>query len=378
MTTNRRFLKRVTQACFSLWLVALLSLMVLPLGTASAAVTGVKPYITILCKFKDITSEPKPLTFYQQMLTGNAIPSIPSYFKEVSDRQLDLTGSQVGGWYTLPRNRAQYIVDVQEQAFDRNLLATDCTSLIDGAVDFKRYAGINLVFNGQINNGSSSGFPGFPVYLDGKSNWPMTFISVEDSLNQSVFAHEMGHTMGMMHANGSPDNDYNNVWDVMSYTRSQYDDIFGYIGQHPTVYNKYIAGWIPETRVRDFTTRASGIYNVTLQQHTDRRADSTPLMIRVQYSATKYYIIEARIRDGYDSFLPSKGVIIHDRAKLGSFYQLVDGDNDGNTADPESYLVAGETIELPIPGSSAKIKVKLNSDSGVNFFLTVTVPNVSY
>ena len=42
------------------------------------AVTGAKPWISILCKFSDVAAEPKPLSYFQAMLDG-AYPHLKHY-----------------------------------------------------------------------------------------------------------------------------------------------------------------------------------------------------------------------------------------------------------------------------------------------------------
>ena len=70
--------------------------------------TGPQPWITILCKFADITAEPHPPSWYQSLM-GATYPGVADYYRAASYNSLDLSGSQVlPRWYTLPQPISYY------------------------------------------------------------------------------------------------------------------------------------------------------------------------------------------------------------------------------------------------------------------------------
>lgn len=376
MIRARKTFRSIIQTGLCLWLVALLALNAVPGDTASAASSGpwvgTKPWITILCKYKDISSEPQTRTFYHAMMNGTA-PSLSNYFFKASNGQLKLTGSQVKGWYTLPKSRAGY--KFPSGGMNKTALAQDCTANVPNS-DFAFYHGINLIFNGKVDDdGNSTGYNDVYLELGGKTNWPVTYITANGSLHQSHIAHEMGHAMNMIHSTDSLSNDYSNIWDIMSNNYTGTPGYYGYEAQYPIAINKYYAGWL-SGRVATYTTNAGGTFNPVVQQHSNAYNDSTPLLLLVKYGSNKFYTIEARTPTNYDEKLPSRGVIIH--KVEGPNIGLMDEDNDGDTADQQSYLTPGETIELPIPGKTSKIKVTYLSDTGVNFNLRIVIPNAPF
>ena len=69
----------------------------------------------ILCKFADDHTSTLPLQHYQRLFTGAGAGSfnMVDFFSDVSHGQLDLSASQVFGWFTLTLNKADYAGNVQ-------------------------------------------------------------------------------------------------------------------------------------------------------------------------------------------------------------------------------------------------------------------------
>ncbi|MEJ5224020.1 MAG: hypothetical protein WHV44_06140, partial [Anaerolineales bacterium] len=65
----------------------------------SLAVTGSQPWASILCKFNDISAEPKSLPYFNNMY-NNAYPALDHYWREQSYGQINLVGSRAVGWFT--------------------------------------------------------------------------------------------------------------------------------------------------------------------------------------------------------------------------------------------------------------------------------------
>ena len=69
------------------------------------------PWAVILCKFTDGNDEPFTKQYYKDLFTVNNIGSqwnMIRYFNEYSHGTLDLTGTQVFGWYQLNKAVADY------------------------------------------------------------------------------------------------------------------------------------------------------------------------------------------------------------------------------------------------------------------------------
>ena len=71
------------------------------------------PWAVLLCKFKDDDSEPYVRQRYEDVFTSSGVGKLNmvDFFRDMSHGQLDLSGSQVFGWYTLDKNRGEYLAD---------------------------------------------------------------------------------------------------------------------------------------------------------------------------------------------------------------------------------------------------------------------------
>ena len=59
------------------------------------------PWAIILCRFSDMASEPQPPQYYRDLYTANGSGGIADYWRTVTSNALDLTGSQVFGWFMM-------------------------------------------------------------------------------------------------------------------------------------------------------------------------------------------------------------------------------------------------------------------------------------
>jgi hypothetical protein len=68
------------------------------------------PWAILLTKFNDNNDEPFPRLRYEEifMPTGVGTWNMVGYFHNMSYGNLDLSGSQVFGWYTLDKATADY------------------------------------------------------------------------------------------------------------------------------------------------------------------------------------------------------------------------------------------------------------------------------
>src|SRR5256885_930369 len=65
---------------------------------------------------------------------------------------------------------------------------------------------------------------------------------------QSVWAHEMGHTLGLPHSSGPYSQTYDSRWDVMSYPFATANATFGHVAEETISYHRDGLGWIPAER----------------------------------------------------------------------------------------------------------------------------------
>jgi hypothetical protein len=251
-------------------------------------------------------------------------------------------GSGAYGWFTLPHPRSYYITGDPAVA-DLPLLANDCTAVADSSVYFPTFAGINLMFNAELDGFAWGG--GRTMTLDGVTKtWSMTWEPPWGYQNVSTMDHEMGHGFGWPHSSGSYGETYDNKWDVMSnsWLCNPRHDIYQCYGQHTITYHLDRAGWVPPHKK---VTVASGDAATVVLEPLSAPESAKPLMLSATITGTSRFLtLEARKRFGYDVQLAGDAVIIHDvdtTRQRPAF--VVDVDGNGNTGDEGAMFRVGES-----------------------------------
>ncbi len=318
-----------------------------PAQAGSLTVSGSKPFVSIMCKFSDISAEPKNQAFFQSMY-GSAKPGLDHYWRELSFNTLNIVGSNAYGWYVLPHPEIYYNPTDTSGGTDLDKLATDCLGVADPVVNFAPYSGINMMFNSDFDNGWAWGGTQWKA-LDGPSkSWSVTWEPPWGYASISVIAHEMGHGFGLPHSSGSYGSTYDNAWDVMSQDRyncaASTDPTYGCMAQHTISYHKDLLGWIPSAQRYTLAPGASA--TITLEQLA-LPATSNYLMakIPIQGSSTHFYTVEARRKVGYDIKVAGNAVILHevDTSRQRPAY-VIDVDGNGVTSDAGAQWLVGETF----------------------------------
>jgi len=279
--------------------------------SAVSSLNGSQPWVSVLCKFSDISSEPRTLAYFQNMFTSS-YPGLDHYWRELSYDNINVVGSGARGWYVLPNPRSYY-VDASGNV-DLNLLFNDCTAAADADVYYPNFVGINLMFNDTIGSYAWGG--NHWATLDGVSrSWRTTWEPPWGYENITVMSHEMGHGFGLPHSTfGNDGNPYDNAWDVMSDTWSYTisDPTYGHVGQHTITYHKdQRLGWLrPPERVTVGTDDSTTVNLERLAQ--PQSPGPKEVYIPIGGSSSHFYTVESRRRVGYDVSLPGEGVIIHE------------------------------------------------------------------
>jgi M6 family metalloprotease-like protein len=324
---------------------------------APAAVTGSNPWVSIMCKFSDIATEPKNLAYFQGMY-ASVFPGLDHYWREVSYNTVNVFGSNAHGWFTLPHPRSYYITGSPPTA-NLSALFTDCTGVADPYVNFAPYTGINMMFNSDLDGYAWGGTR--YASLDGVSKvWSVTWEPPWGYGSVSVISHEMGHGFGLPHStwdNPDPEDAYDNSWDVMSnsWAGSGSDPTYGHFAQHTIAYHKDMLGWFrPPEKV---TVPVGGSTSVVLERLALPGFPITKAVrVPIGGSGSHFYTVEARQKTGYDVQVPGAATIIHEVDTARSIDAYVMGTDGGMGAawtPGELFRDAGNSIGIVVTGSSA-------------------------
>ena len=335
------------------------------------AVTGSKPWVSIMCKFSDIPDEPEDLAYFTGMY-ANTEPGMDHYWRELSYDIVDVAGSNAYGWFVLPQPEIYYNPTDTTGGADLSLLFNDCVGVADPSVDFSPYSGINMMFNSNFDNGYAWGGSRWTT-LDGVTkSWSVTWEPPWGYADISVIAHEMGHGFGLPHSSGTYGQTYDNAWDVMSKDRyncaAADDPTYGCMAQHTISYHKgNILGWI--TAGEKFTAALGSSTTITLEQLAlPQTGNYKMVQIPIGGSSTHFYTVEVRRLTGYDSKVAGNAVIIHEVLTSRSRpANVIDDDGNGNTADAGAMWVVGETFV----DVANNISVQVNSATATGFEVNI-------
>lgn len=342
-------------------------------GEPAKAVLGTTVWATVMCKFSDIATEQKPLSFFQSQY-ANTAGLLDHYWREVSYDKVNLTGSTAYGWVTLPHPRSHYVTTVNGvQDADLDALFDDCTTAADAQVNFGANGGlqgINMMFNGDLDGYAWGG--GRCAVLDGVNKcWSTTWNPPWAFNNLAPLAHEMGHGYGLPHANNSDgDSDpYDNPWDVMSdaWNNATSSGTYGTLAKHINAYHRERLGWIDAAR--KLTIQAGNTVPQIALDRASLRGSTNPQVIVVTIPggpATRYYTIEARRRMGnYDGNLAGDAVIIHqvDTTRSTPAWSMDATVPPANRANNEgSMFKPGESWAAP--GNAFRVRVHAATAEG--------------
>jgi M6 family metalloprotease-like protein len=340
----------------------------LPWGLGKA--TGTQPYISLLCKYSDVATEPRPSSYFITQLS-NTSPGFDHYFRETSYNLLNLTGSTATAtWASLGHPKSYYLDGVKTATTYLTEIFNDCVAAHNATINFAPYYGINIMLNSDLLNSAWGG--GRSATIDGVAKvWPVTWMPYLGEGNSfgwrrhGVLAHEMSHAFGAPHSESPDGNEYGSEWDVVSSPGAScatVDANYGCLGQHMNAYAKTLMSNIAAARI---ATHNSGTQTYNIERLAQPpNAAGTYQMVRVNISgtATRWYTIESRHRTGYDAQLRGDGVVIHeiDTTRSNDARLVVPG---GSTAAGYGGLAALWQPGMAFVKAADNVRIDINSFS---------------
>lgn len=350
---------------------------------AAAPVNGVTRWVTLMCKFSDIATEQKALSFFQSQY-GETVGQLGHYWREVSYNKINLVGSSAYGWFDLPQPRSYYVT--QENGKDKadlRKLFADCGAAADAAVDFASVQGVNMMFNGELDGYAWGG--GSCAPLEGRTSFctRVTWNPPWSFSNLAPLAHEMGHGYGLPHSDNSDGDDdtYDNPWDVMSdgWSNVVRDATYGARPKHINIFQRHRLSWVDTARQQvlvlgDIATRQVALDYAHIAGSTNVQMLVLSLSPQADPYATVVYTLEARKREGaYEGALAGDAVIIHKIQASGTAYSVDADAPPADTSNNEgSMFKVGERWVTP-EGTHA---VTVTAQTATGFLLTVGPPRV--
>jgi M6 family metalloprotease-like protein len=332
-------------------------------GDFSGSVSlGVRPYEMLLCKFSDVPDEPRPKSWYDNLL-GSSRPNMAHYYDEMSSGRFSLAGSVAVGWFTLPKRYVDYFPNGGDSPhFD--VLLKDCVAAADASVDFTKYAGIIV----QHNVGPDWAFGGsWTLTVDGQTR---TFgVAWMPKSGPAQLAHELGHTIGLPHSRGGYGRAYDSHWDVMSYPYVTWDpslDPPDWVQQYTIAYNRLRLGWLDG--VSQLLPVLPSTQAVLLLRGAQPASVAGFQLVRVPTAGASgtYYTAEARRRVSYDQGVPADGVVLHTYDPSRSEpAQVVDVTRDSDPNDAGATWAPGESFTDSLAGFTIDVDSANASGSGV-------------
>lgn len=255
-----------------------------------------KPCGVFLCQFEDTINQPKkPISFFWRLFLKNGAQSLNDYWKDVSNNTININGTQIFDWRTIPLNLAGFIQKYPSR-YDK----------IHGAasyfgVDLSQFSMIIVITNGDVKDGGSHG--GVLVNYD--------------SINHTFIAHEMGHEFGLGHSfdlsnrknsDWSAPGEYFDPYDIMSAmtVHADHHEEYGSVGPNLCAHFMNSQNWLPSTRIWKAPSSSrsySETFDLVSLSHLEQ-----PGFAMASFGN---YTVEFRTKDFWDSGIPQDCVLIH-------------------------------------------------------------------
>lgn len=315
------------------------------------------PWAVLLCKFKD---DQRGFTMINKqdieaMFTANDIENVPTFWRDVSYGEIDMSGSKVFGWLTLDQKQADYRSGGTNAQIRSGIAARAKQAASVAGIDLAPFYGVTVYMSTRTDLWGSPG----AVMCDAGS-----------SLAQVL--QEYGHGYGLNHSRSRADpQDYKNPFCIMSSmdfggTDPTFTGRFGASG--PLLCSPYVeaAGWFSASQIARLETNGTRPALTTLSLSplggaTRPHPQVASFGLNVPYEAT--YFVEFR-SGGWDRGMAQNQVVIHQRRPDGYAYYAGSIPTSAGSVNGVTLLPGRSWID-PEFDLSVRLDAVLDQDSAV-------------
>jgi hypothetical protein len=314
------------------------------------------PWLVLLCQYQGTTTQPHTMQWYQQYFTeaGAGMGGLYDFMLDNSDGVVDLTGSSVRGWFTMPFTTAH-----DPGRGPRIEACLQAAMAADPSIDPTQYAGVAAMTNVNMDAGQY-GTEGISLDPNGQ--------------NISVGGQEVLHQYGVPHARSMTGVEYGDPFDIQSCMNCLFDSnpgpvsTFAPFGPALNAAFRFKMGWMPAST--PVLTR-TGTYRETLHA-INNSTSGTAVIISLDSNIDQdFYEVEYRDISGWDDNAGPSGVLIHEyRPREPS---------DDSTAGPQNstYLVGRNGMWQPgetYTGNGFQVAINTIDYAAEQATVTITIP----
>ncbi|NJD08183.1 MAG: hypothetical protein FIA97_17050 [Methylococcaceae bacterium] len=269
------------------------------------------PWAIVLCRFSDVPAVPQDPEYYRDLYTRNGTGGLCDYWRAVSFNALDLTSSQVFGWFTM--NHASSEVNQLHFPGDRaTLVQWGRETAAANGVDLSGFRGVLIVHNYGVDHGAAG-------------NGVLIVHQTPGLCEFGFIAHEMGHGFGLPHSfSANPDVVYGDGWDLMSFATTTFQFPIQFRGTQGdatvglNARNLEALGAVPDGRMwmppsSDFSEQVilDPLNQPAIGNHGALIAKIPPGATQPARPDGSSYTVEFRRRTGWDQHIPEDAVVVH-------------------------------------------------------------------